>query len=316
MKMLTTAVLLLVSPVFSGALNFDGQAVTAAGITADSRVVPEVPSPSRAEALPVTRHGLRYKDFLLDPAYAPAYAAALGGKCVKELQDFYRSHDSLRSDYVVSHSRTLGELKHSAGRVPVYHYTDSSVIIREFSPAIKDRAALHAAMTDPASEFTYTDLLIYPRSSPARGEAVWMQSWGNMETTVLFVADNPYTSSAYGHVQAAFWMSPDTRVYDVTSGAGELREAIRREPGKDRLADACGSGLNLIVFEDSGVDLVDYTSGTFEPGKRPGWYYLISTSRITGSDALELSARDARPAEVNRALAAAGRASEIDPAFK
>lgn len=324
MRSVLTTVLLLASSLSAMANNFDELAVESWDVPARTvSSVPSIPSPSLfpVKIQPTAdRNRHRYKDLLFDPRYSPSYEKALGTECVAELKKFYQKHDSFSSDYIIRHSKTISSLLGNTGpRVPVYHYTDTKTLINEFSPKIEDRNALHEQLSNPASPFTYSDLLFYPRSSGARGEKVTMWGWSNMETTVLYVADNPYTSSAYGHVQVAFWMNPNAKAFNIAAEEEvdsilkpcPMRAALRQERDKKRVIDTCDSGIFLIALEDSGVDLVDYTTKLHHPETQTGWYYLISVSNIVGNDALELGKQHASHPEIDQALSAAGRAAEI-----
>jgi len=63
-----------------------------------------------------------------------------------------------------------------------------------------------------------------------------------------------------------------------------LRDNIIKADKKfSKFLAKCQSGINLVILEESGVDLVDYMSGISATAQ---WYYLISTKNILSHDVL------------------------------
>jgi len=230
-----------------------------------------------------------YREAILDQRTRAPYEDALGRQCVAGIIELYQNNENLSSQYIQSTAVNISNYsKRQAKGFPFYHYTNSSELLRLFHPEQSDRASLHGAMKDPNAAFSYSDLLSYQRSAGARGKKIWMQGWGNMEDTVMYAASNPYTSSSYGKNLVTFWFDDQATVYpdSLLKDTSVLKKIAGADRKFSKFLGKCSSGVILAILEESGVDLVDYMSGT-DPNA--GWFYVISTENIILSDAFAMS---------------------------
>ena len=218
-----------------------------------------------------------YRQAILNPETRASYADVLGQKCVDHIVKIYESGDTLSSKYVQSVAIDISAVskKHAKG-YPLYHYTNSEFLTQSF--------------LRPPQGFGYPDLLTYQRERAKRGEALQMDGWTNMENTVLYIALNPYTSANYGKNLLTFWLKENSKVFPyafLTQNALLVENMIKADKKKfSKLLLECRRGVNLIILEESGIDLVDYTSGVIRDAQ---WYYLISTKNIQSHDVLQMN---------------------------
>ncbi|WP_409478330.1 hypothetical protein [Pseudobdellovibrio sp. HCB154] len=217
-----------------------------------------------------------YRQAILNSETRASYAAELGQECVNQIVKLYQEGENLSSQYVQSVAVDISAIskRHDKG-YPLYHYTNSEFLVQNF---------LH-----PSEGFGYPDLLTYQRERAKRGESLNMSGWTNIENTVLYIALNPYTSANYGKNLLTFWLKENSKsisnkiLSDRASLAENMIKADRKKFAK--LLPKCRSGINLIIFEESGIDLVDYSSHVAPTSQ---WYYLISTKNIQSHDVLPM----------------------------
>ena len=217
-----------------------------------------------------------YRQALLNPQTRASFAAELGQDCVNDIVKLYEEGETLSSKYVQSVALDISAVakKHAKG-FPLYHYTNSEFLVQNF--------------LQPSEGFGYPDLLTFQRERAKRGEKINMDGWTNMENTVLYIALNPYTSTAYGKNLLTFWLKENAKVipHKFLLTYGTLLENIIKADKKKfaKLLPKCKGGVRLIILEESGIDLVDYTSN-YAPEAQ--WYYLISTKNIQSHDVLQM----------------------------
>lgn len=217
-----------------------------------------------------------YRQAILDLQTRASYEAELGKACVQDIVKFYESGENLSSQYVQSVALDIAQVskKHAKG-FPLYHYTNSEFLVKNF--------------IQPSEGFGYPDLLTYQRERAKRGESLNMSGWTNLENTVLYIALNPYTSANYGKNLLTFWVNEKAKVFpNIYLKFREALVASMMKADKKfvKLLPKCGRGVDLIILEESGVDLVDYMSGMAPEAQ---WYYLISTKNIRRHDVLPMS---------------------------
>lgn len=217
-----------------------------------------------------------YRQAILNPETRASYAAELGQECVNHIVKLYQEGENLSSQYVQNVAVDISAIsKRHAKGYPLYHYTNSEFLVQNF---------LH-----PSEGFGYPDLLTYQRERAKRGESLNMSGWTNIENTVLYIALNPYTSANYGKNFLTFWLKENSKSisYKILSDRASLAENMIKADKKKfaKLLPRCRSGVNLIIFEESGIDLVDYLSDVAPTSQ---WYYLISTKNIQAHDVLPM----------------------------
>lgn len=81
-------------------------------------------------------------------------------------------------------------------------------------------------------------------------------------------------------------MSDATKVYPYNLVMSNIFDNVIKIDKKFKsLLNKCSSGVKLVIFEESGIDLVDYMSGIAPDA---GWFYFISTKNIIQSSVLKM----------------------------
>jgi hypothetical protein len=235
----------------------------------------------------------KYQSLIVDTKYRQSYEKVLGRECVQGIIDLYSAGKDLSSIYVRTKAVSISSYsKKLSSGYPLYHYTDSDFLYDQFLPKISERSKVHEVLKNQSTAFSYSDLLLFQRTRGARGEDLWMTGWGNMENTVLYIATNPYTSSSYGKNLITLWVDENALVlpYEIAvENETSLRlNIIKNDKKFSKFIRKCKSGINLIIFEESGIDIVDYMSGISHEASLAGWFYLLNTKNIIGNDVIQM----------------------------
>ncbi len=200
---------------------------------------------------------------------APVIPKHLGESCVNFLKTVYESGKTLKSSAVWEASKPVKSYPFLSGGAPLdfYHYTDSAEAAAQFSPHIKDRQAAHKkALKDD----DYGKMQHYLRTA-GRASSVWIPG--------LYVAEDSESSRGYGKHQVRLILAQDARVLNPPD---HLWAAVKKElstaiPG---LKEACFGRFHVLsdlIMEDSGIDLLDYDSGT---RRERQWFILLRTEKL------------------------------------
>lgn len=208
-------------------------------------------------------NGESYRNAILNSQTRGPYEVALGQKCVQALIKHYESGQDLSSQYVQSVAHSISQ--HTKAYVkgyPLYHYQNSESISADLT--------------------SYRDVAL-------RGYGLDMNGWTNQESTVIYISLNPYTSANYGKNLITYWMNEKTMIIrnEYTKNyAGLVANIIKADKKFKNLLPLCKQGVSLVVFEDSGIDLVDYMSGLAPDAQ---WYYMVSSKNILSADILKMN---------------------------
>lgn len=201
-----------------------------------------------------------YREALLNANARPKYEAVLGQSCVAEVLKIYSTNQTLESKLIQESAKPIAAYsKKLAKGFPLYHYSNSPNL--------------------------HSPNLSYLRSQ--NPQSLKMFGYSNTENSVVYVSTNPYTSSVFGKNLMTYWVGDNVRVlpFELMKNPKEvLAKLAEREPKFRTLSTVCRTGVVLIIYEESGIDLVDYSSGII-PGAN--WFYLLHAQNIQSSDFLE-----------------------------
>lgn len=250
-----------------------------------------------------------YRYFITAPKSRALYEERLGKSCVEGLVAFYSNPaNSLKSPHVMEIAVRFSSLDKSNR---LYHYTNSNTVINAFAPNETNRSTVHARLASSLDQFAYDDILKYGRSGANKESVRFSPSAPTINNTVMYVANDPYSSSEFGRAMISLDLAPTAMVIRSTHDISI--EKIRTD-FKASIYSPITKSCNLndilwIIIADSGVDLIDYSTDIYSPA--PGWYHLLSFKNIIGNDILLFSSANPEIGEINIKLKSVGRESEV-----
>ncbi|MBI5744012.1 MAG: hypothetical protein HY952_05640 [Elusimicrobia bacterium] len=189
-----------------------------------------------------------YARTLLDSGDLGLYSSLEKG-CVNYLKRIYSSGKTLESERLYERSRPIRAYAFPSGGDPLdfFHYTGAKAMADLFHPEMPDRQQAHRATL---ADGGYEKAFIYPRKKH-------FNPWDQL----IYVAEDPESSSDYGPLRITFRLNPEARaiVHERFSG---LPENVKAELQKKypRLWEKCSDKeIFYYVAEDSGIDLVEYS---------------------------------------------------------
>ena len=225
-----------------------------------------------------------YASILMDPKRGSELTKQLGEKCASFLKDIYRTGNTLYSDVLRRAATSVSSWPMESGDqdATFFHYTDSHEMIALFYPNEEDRGKAHQLSLKNKK---YDEIFTYLRTT----KSFWKSS--------LHVAEDPYTSQAWGKFRIVLNFNPDSKVIDLISPVWlkVQKELSERYPGLDK---ACipifmpnpgepVGGLTVvqrdipliyISADDSNIDFINYQMDFPAVGK--SWFLAISLKSL------------------------------------
>ncbi len=245
---------------------------------ANSAADPGIQSGSRASSL---QRKSSFASMLLDPLSGKAISDAIGSECADFLRKIYRSGHTLASTTLAAAAKPVKDVEYLSGVEDntFFQYTKANPFFDSLHPEITDR---NQANKRAIQEGAYDQEFLFLRSRA-----------GGLNNKVLYVAEDPASSSNFGSHEIEFDFDPNAKILDQNSVAwvATLKELSAKYPGLSTSCptDGLSSGLPtdiaydsqiyLIIADDSGIDLINYT--------RNKWFKVLSFKNLIATHVIK-----------------------------